>query len=92
MFIDLIISCCIFLALWKFNTELYKYLFYHLKNEYFCALLGWIFRVIVLIVITNWMTSIHPVFMMYMWGWHIVEGLLMLLILIIGSRNENKVK
>ena len=80
-----VFAVAIFVVGWNVNNEVYKFLFSHLKNEYFCALLCWIVRVILLSQLGAWIIPVHPVFFQWMIGWHVIEGVLMLGILIAGA-------
>lgn len=85
-----VFAVCIFIAGWNANNEAYKFLMLHLKNEYFCALLCWVVRVIILGQLGSWIVPVHPVFYQFMMGWHVIEGVLMMLILFIGALASEK--
>jgi hypothetical protein len=80
-----VFAVAIFIEGWNVNNEDYKFLLSYLKNEYFCALLCWVSRVIILSQLGSWIIPVHPIFFQYMMGWHVIEGVLMILILIAGA-------
>ena len=80
-----VFAVAIFVVGWNANNEAYKFIFAYIKNEYLCALLCWVARVIILSQLGDWIIPVHPVFFQYMMGWHVIEGVLMLGILIAGA-------
>ena len=82
---SMLFATSIFVAGWVFNNEMYNYILQFLKNEYISALVCWVSRVLVISQLGRWITPMHPDFMQVIMGWHIIEGVLMILILIVGA-------
>jgi hypothetical protein len=79
--IEYLIICALILAMSMLNDEFYKIFLYFFKNEYFSALLCWMIRVNLVLLLIKKIIDEHYYISQTLLYVHITEGVLLLLLL-----------